>query len=872
MEDYKMPTLKETYNVLSEQRLIQKDIPGYIEDNLNPAFELREYQKEAIARFIHYMEQNPNRIKPSQLLFHMATGSGKTLLMAANILYLYNKGYRNFLFFVNSTNTIEKTRENFLNSNSSKYLFNEKIKFGDKEVKISEVDNFEATNEDDVNILFTTIQGLHSYMNIPRENTLTYEDFKDKKIVIISDEAHHINAWTKNKLGKEETIAKTTWEYTVSSIFNSNTENIMLEYTATVDLDHPAIYEKYQNRIIYEYSLKEFRQDGYSKEVKVLQADLDNIDRMLQAMILSQYRRKIAEKNKLHLKPVILFKSRTIKESEQNEELFHEKIKNLTVKDIRKIKSQAKGSVLEKAFEYLEEENIAFENLVTELKEDFSEEKCMLLDSNNIDEEKQLKLNSLEDKNNEIKAIFAVNMLNEGWDVLNLFDIVRLYETRDGKWQRDGTYKPGTTTLSEVQLIGRGARYFPFKLTEEDNKFKRKFDQEPENNMKIVEELYYHSSHKPKYIRELKTALRETGIMPPQEPKTIHLNVKENIKSTDFWKEGFIFINRRVEVDRSKIRDIDDIDVSKNFGPYNLRTGFTQDRAIFEEEIKTEEDRTTKGFELKTFNEAILRKALSKLDFYKFDNLRKYFPKLNSMNEFIESLKQRRVDIRSTNKRLNNLTPDDKLEVCLNILKQLELQIRASYTNYKGTELFVQNKIKEVVIDKTLNINVGDYGDQEYGVPMSNPKHENLRLNLSNKNWYVYNENYGTSEEKHFIQFINGVMEKLEEKYAEIYLVRNARPFKIYRFFDGKPTEPDFVLFLKEKGKEKLIQYQLFIEPKGGPFLKTDQWKEDFLKEIENKYQLQTLAENESYNLIGMPFYNKDTEVNFVNVFNEKLI
>jgi type III restriction enzyme len=230
---------------------------------------------------------------------------------------------------------------------------------------------------------------------------ITYEDFKDKKIVIISDEAHHINAWTKNKLGKEETIAKTTWEYTVSSIFNSNTENIMLEYTATVDLDHPAIYEKYQNRIIYEYSLKEFRQDGYSKEVKVLQADLDNIDRMLQAMILSQYRRKIAEKNKLHLKPVILFKSRTIKESEQNEELFHEKIKNLTVKDIRKIKSQAKGSVLEKAFEYLEEENIAFENLVTELKEDFSEEKCMLLDSNNIDEEKQLKLNSLEDKNND---------------------------------------------------------------------------------------------------------------------------------------------------------------------------------------------------------------------------------------------------------------------------------------------------------------------------------------------------------------------------------------------------------------------------------------------------------------------------------------
>jgi len=791
--------------------------------------------------------------------------------MAANILYLYNKGYRNFLFFVNSTNIIEKTKDNFLNPNSSKYLFNEKIKFEDKEVKINEVDNFETSNNDDINILFTTIQGLHSYMNIPRENILTYEDFKDKRIVIISDEAHHINAWTKNKLSKEESIAKTTWEYTVNSIFNSNTENIMLEYTATVDLEHPAIYEKYRDKLIYEYSLKEFRQDGYSKEVKVLDADLDNIDRMLQAVILSQYRRKVAEKNKLHLKPVILFKSKTIKESRQNTEQFYEKIRNLMVKDIQRIESQAKGTVLEKAFEYFKKEHITFENLITELKEDFSEEKCMLLDSENIDEEKQLRLNSLEDKNNEIRAIFAVNMLNEGWDVLNLFDIIRLYETRDGKWTRDGKYIPGRTTLSEVQLIGRGARYFPFKLNEEDDKFKRKFDQEPENEMKIVEELYYHSSYIPKYITELKTALRESGIMPPQEPKTIHLKVKEDIKKTDFWNNGFIFINKRVEADRSGIKDINDIDVSKTYGPVRLRTGFTQERTIFEEETKPEEEKITKQFELKSFNEAIVRKALSKLDFYKFDNLKKYFPKLNSMNEFIESLKQVRVDIRSSKEKLNNLTPDDKLDVCLTVLKQLESQIRADYTEYTGTKLFIPNKIKNVVRDKTLSINVGDYSDQEFGRPMSNPVHGNLQLNLSDKNWYVYDENYGTSEEKHFIQFINGVMEKLKEKYSEIYLVRNANLFKIYRFSDGKAIEPDFVLFLKENGNKKWIQYQLFIEPKGTHLLKTDQWKEDFLKEIESNHQLQIIAENGSYKLIGMPFYNEDTKTNFINVFNEKL-
>ena len=38
----------------------------------------------------------------------MATGSGKTLIMACAILTLYQKGYRNFLFFVNSNNVLTK--------------------------------------------------------------------------------------------------------------------------------------------------------------------------------------------------------------------------------------------------------------------------------------------------------------------------------------------------------------------------------------------------------------------------------------------------------------------------------------------------------------------------------------------------------------------------------------------------------------------------------------------------------------------------------------------------------------------------------------------------------------------------------------------
>ena len=65
-------------------------------------------------------------------------------MMAGLISYLYEKGYRNFLFFVNNNNIIEKTRDNFLNATSKKYLFSDTISFGDKRVVIKEVENFQG--------------------------------------------------------------------------------------------------------------------------------------------------------------------------------------------------------------------------------------------------------------------------------------------------------------------------------------------------------------------------------------------------------------------------------------------------------------------------------------------------------------------------------------------------------------------------------------------------------------------------------------------------------------------------------------------------------------------------------------------------------
>jgi len=872
--------LYEIFNSLKEAHGIDyfaQRIDNEIVQNLNPKFELREYQKEALGRFDFYFNGYQKRQFPAHLLFHMATGSGKTLIMAANILYLYNLGYHNFVFFVNSTNIIEKTKDNFLNTLSEKYLFAPKIKFGKKQVDIKGVQNFEAANPENINIIFTTIQGLHMRVNQPRENILTEEDFERKDIVLVSDEAHHLQALTKKKLTAALEEERKTWEYTIiKRIFKKNPKNILLEFTATIDLGNQNVRQKYEDKIIFQYNLKQFRLDKYSKEIEVLQADLDPIDRALQAVILSQYRRKIAEKYKLHLKPVILFKSKSIKESGENYEGFLTKIKKLSSKNIQEIYSRAKGTILEKEFDYFQKENITFDNLIREIEEDFSEEKCMLLDSENVDEEKQLKLNSLESKNNEIRAIFAVNMLNEGWDVLNLFDIVRLYDTRDGKWVH-GKYRPGNTTMGEAQLIGRGARYFPFQLDKTEDKYKRKFDEDVENDLWVLEALHYHSAHNPKYIDEIKSSLTEMGILPEKYVQK-DLFIKESFKETDFWKEGVIFINDRVQNPRTEIFSLGDAKIEKSYR-YELRTGEIKEEIILDEEKKPKTSKeVVRGrvvYRFSDFGENIVRNALDRFEFYKFETLKKYFPYIKSTKEFILSsnyLGSVGIEVLGPKDKINKLTSIQKLEMALFIVKKISEQARTNTSEFIGTKLFKAQLLRDIFGKnegrKTLKLD----SDSEKAQEM-------VEINLVNKDWYAQNDLYGTSEERDFIKFIDEAIEKLKQKYSDIALLRNEKFFQVFDFDEGRTFEPDFIMILKKRNKTISI-YQIFIEPKGDQFKDSqgkfenskEGWKQKFLLGMEEKAETDLKLENKHFKLIGLPFYNEKLKKDFEEALENKIL
>lgn len=515
-------------------------------DALNLKFPLRPYQREALRRLELYMSRLSEGEHPDQLLFHMATGSGKTLIMGGAILQLYRRGYRRFVFLVDSTNIIEKTKDNFLNPQSQKFLFRSPLYLDDKRVSIAETANFQAIDPHGVNILFTTVQGLHSQLSTPRENMLTIEDFALHPTVFISDEAHHINAATKKSSHTHKNPKPTharTWEESVDRVFRSHARNVLLEFTATAPLDHPQVAKKYRDKIIMDYSLKQFRRDGYSKEIKVLQSDLPPFDRALQAAVLSVYRQRLFADHGVAAKPVVMFKSRTIAESRR---FFEDFVGGLPgcENTLMHLKNSAKGDRVAEAFADFERRGMSLADVAVELSDAFSVEKLLVIDSKSDGNAHQKVVNNLEAPGSPYRGIFAVDMLNEGWDVLNLFDIVRLYDVGGGSG------KMRKSTMAEAQLIGRGARYFPFRIAENQIADRRKFDANPDHPLRAVEELVYHASHNPSYVAELGKALTRIGIRPEEgERKATHRftesRAKRRAKALAGCVEVEIFKNRR---------------------------------------------------------------------------------------------------------------------------------------------------------------------------------------------------------------------------------------------------------------------------------------------------------------------------------------
>jgi len=785
-----------------------------------------------------------------------------------------------------------------------------------------------------INFLFFSTSLLYNRLTEDKENGLTAQDFADNDVVIIADEAHRLNVDTRSKK-KGDIEEVRNWETAVMSAVKAREENLLLEYTATVDLANEAIHTKYSDKLVYRYDFLEFNRDGYSKDVKFLynkEVHTEDQKRLLiiNAVALSEYRRLLAEREmRVDMKPVVLIKSVKIAQSEEDRAFFDTVINSLQAKDLDHLKklgqenSNREHEILKDMFDWLKEPKNGFvaqgdwdglNKFVNEIRASFAHDNTMIYNSQKKEKSELLPL--LDSSRNTIRAIFSVNALNEGWDVLSLYDIIH-FDISEAK----------KVSLQDIQLIGRGARYFPYELPRlykpdesgnqsfefaqqniEFDKYKRKFDNAPFERGRVLETFVYHFVKTGMFLENLQRDLLGEGIINEGvEQKTITL--KQHFLESETYKKGFVLVNHMQK--RTKTTD-EEIDTTFNrtikAGLYNLRaralSDYEQNQQIANQ--KTKVIRITDEF----FAEPIIRKALvsAEANFFRFNNLRHHIPELQTVDELMSTYlpKYAITYTYEDGKDIGLLNAQEKLQLLVGaILPEVRRRIDIYMPREAGSSKFRPVSLSQV-FSKEKNIYLMSFpsidpitgekvfiSSDERAKAQSDHDNPELQFNVEDADWYAYSENYGTSEEKRFVKYLATQIDDLRTKYegAEIYLIRNELDYWLYNLKDGRRFSPDYILIINDVVHNELY-YQVIIEPKGGHLLEQDAWKEEALISLNDDSEVvfdasedskqsykDYLAEMSKHGYkeikpIGLKFYNSDTrgEGDFAMDFQKRIL
>ena len=844
--------------------------PEYITQNM--VHEFRGYQEEAL-RYFHYSQvsevfkfRNINHV-----LFNMATGSGKTDLMAGLILYLYHEHeYQNFLFFVNTNSVLNKTIDNLTNKKSEKYLYSSELEIEGERITIERVKTFPRTqSKNTIYIKLSSVQNIASDIYTQSENSMGKDDYARHKVAILGDEAHHYSASTKSEKDLEQ-----SWEKAISIILSSREDNRLLEFTATIDLENKSIYEKYKDKVIYRYTLDRFIQDRFSKNVKRIQSSNTDEENMLNVVLLSEFRRRYAQElYSTYVKPVIMFKSQRIDASNEANQTFNELIDSLTPQSIqdfllrqKQAGNERESETLSMAHEYYRKNDSELDQIIREIKREFAPSR--IINANDSDrgsgmlEKGQYEaLNSLESPANLYRVIFAVAKLTEGWDVLNLYDIVRISNYKDTKGDKK-------TTMAEAQLIGRGARYNPFALNGK-KQYTRRFDErEDVTPSLIMETLHYHTINEPQYLKNLVEALNEMNLPTGTDEKNplIDIKVKKKFTKTDVWKYGKVYYNQSVEITNDYYDGLDKYGID-NRSDIVIPWIFSSQEVGYKDDIVNENYINTKHMPI-IVDRRYYEKAMNRLTFYHFDNLKKYLPQLHSRADFLEekwlNLYNRTIyAVTPMSMIQSDLTPMEKLKIIETYLLEVAQKIKKGYSNQRGTGKFIGYPVKEYITDYRKR--VPNY-DTSNLLRAQNP--QKVQRFLIEEDYFVYDSAIINLTEKQLVDRIGERVAELKKQYSGVYLIRmdenmhresakNAA-LKLHQFsehtqdvhFEG--FQPDFILYLQNA--EFFVQ--VFIEPKGINLLEQDQWKQDLLTYInENEAELLFEDDVQGVKIKGLKFY-----------------
>ncbi|GAA7086904.1 DEAD/DEAH box helicase family protein [Helicobacter pylori] len=771
-------------------------------------------------------------------MFEMATGSGKTLVMAGLILECYKQGYQNFIFFVNSTSILEKTKLNFTDSASSKYLFSENININDENTEIKSINNLNESQTSTINIYFSTIQGLFSLFTKVKENAITIEDLKDQKLVFLADEAHHLNTETKKKLSDAESSEKHNWESVVKLALEQNKDNLLLEFSATIP-NEKSVEDKYKNLKVITYTLKEFSEDKFCKNIYSLSYENKELEtRFLGACVSSLYKELLAQHHNIeNFKPCILFKSERIEDSKENQECFNAFLENLSLLDLENFFNHSRNAFFKDTKNFFDKQHYT-PNLAALLQTKF--QKSVQINTNNEKEleKNMLLLNSLEDRQNPKRVIFSVDKLNEGWDVLNLFDIVRL---KNKASQKD--------TTKDAQLIGRGARYYPFSYNDlkpsQIEFYQRKFDLF--NPLSALERLDYHAIYDSEFIAKLKEKLQDLGLG-FVEKQTIPLTPTKNLKC--YYASNTK--NKNKNLFNKDYTDPVGVKLQSLHVPL-FAFGVREKKVDFKEENKGDKtyymthtlDKIPLNYFLKALN-------LKNLD---FKTLKKAFKKhaFNNKVEFIE----RYIFQLNTNFHKNQKFDDNK------ILLKLAVYI---IENLKDTLLKEQDKYDVSALEL-----------KEFETHNRSLSASEFEKDIPSYEWLLFKDmrKLDSKLERDFLDFINNHKEVLDKKFKEWCVLRNDRftELKVFCNIENSPYyaqgfEPDFILFAQTHSDE-FLGFTCYMEAKGEHLKHSNAWKEEFLKMLENAA---LKSHNKKLDLKGLPFFtlhNKALNSEFTTVFNQ---
>ncbi|NHB24397.1 DEAD/DEAH box helicase [Helicobacter pylori] len=811
------------------------ELPTHITSNLKK--ELRDYQKQAIDNYLEKRQSNPTQ---KHFMFEMATGSGKTLVMAGLILECYKQGYQNFIFFVNSTSILEKTKLNFTDSVSSKYLFSENININDENIEIKSINNLNESHNNAINIYFSTIQGLFSLFTRAKENAISIEDLKDQKLVFLADEAHHLNTETKKKLNDSEASEKRNWESVVKLALEQNKDNLLLEFSATIPKEK-SVEEKYENLKVATYTLKEFSEDKFCKNIYSLSYENKELEtRFLGACVSSLYKELLAQHHNIEsFKPCILFKSERIEDSKENQERFNTFLENLSPLDLENFFNHSRNAFFKDAKNFFDKQKYT-PNLAALLQTKFK--KSVQINTNNEKEleKSMLLLNSLEDRQNPKRVIFSVDKLNEGWDVLNLFDIVRL---KNKASQKD--------TTKDAQLIGRGARYYPFSYNDlkpsQIEFYQRKFDLF--NPLSVLERLDYHAIYDSEFIAKLNNELQVLGLGFVNEKQTIPLTPTKCFKC--YYASNTKDKNKNL-FNKDYTGPVEDKLQSLHVPLFAF--GVREKKVDFKEENKGD---TTYYKNL----------ALDKIP----------------LNYFLKALNLKNLDFKTLKKAFKKHPFNNKVGF-------IERYIFPLKTNFHKNQKFDNNEIllklavyiienlKDTLLKEQDKYDVSALELKEFETHNRSLSTSELEKDIPLYEWLLFKDmrKLDSDLEREFLDFINNNKEVLDKKFKEWCVLRNDHFIELKVFCNiensshyAQGFEPDFILFAQTHSDE-FLGFTCYIEAKGEHLKHSNAWKEEFLEMLENAA---LKSHNKKLDLKGLPFFtlhnNKAVKTEFVEAFNQ---